>query len=95
MHTPTGGQKYTTGMGDKWQGLLPFIYRHNYGYFSGRSYYTQAHGCCSIFIASQQLLFPYTTNKFEAAMGVAPGHASWWSSNWLNVHALNRLLYTL
>ena len=35
----------------------------------------------------------YTTNTFEAAakVRVAPGHASWWSSNWLNVHALSRL----
>ena len=80
----------------KWQGLLPFIYRHNYGYFSGWSYCTQALGCCSIFIALQQLkvfLFPYTTNTFKAAekVRIAPGHTSWWSSNWLNDHALSRL----
>ena len=80
----------------KKKGLLPFIYRHNYGYFSGQSYCTQAHGCCLTFIASQQLkvfLFPYTTNTFEAAakVQVVPGHAAWWSSNWLNVHALSRL----
>ena len=46
----------------KQQGLLPFIYQHNYGYFSGRSYCAQALRCCSIFIVSQQLkvfLFPY------------------------------------
>ena len=58
-----------------------FIYRHNYGYLSGRSYCNQALGCCSISIAPQQLkvfLFPYTTNTFEAAakVRVAPGHAS-------------------
>ena len=78
--------------------LLPFIYRHNYGYFSGRSYCTQALGCCSIFIALQQLkvfLFPYMTNTFKAAakVRVAPGHTSWWSSNWLNDHALSRLYW--
>ena len=53
-------------------------------------------GAAQFLNASQQLrviLFPYTTNTFEAAakVRVAPGHASWWSSNWLNVHALSRL----
>ena len=76
----------------KQQGLLPFIYRHNYGYFSGRSYCTRVLGCCSIFIALQQLkvfLFPYTTNTFKAVekVRIAPGHTSWWSSD----HALSRL----
>ena len=45
------------------------------------------------FIVSQQLkvfLFPYMTNTFEVAakVRVVPGHAFWWSSNELNVHAL-------
>ena len=80
----------------KLQGLLPFIYCHNYGYFSGQSYCTQALGCCSIFIALQQpkvFLFPYTTNTLKAAVKVrvTPGHTSWWSSNWLNDHAISCL----
>ena len=47
-------------------------------------------------IVSQQLkvfLFPYATNIFEVAaeVRVVPGLNSWWSSNWLNIHALSRL----